>query len=91
MAADLRRVGSRAVPDVPASGAVSVSIAGVVLQKRQRPAVQRFGWAYRVDRPGHHQVAIEPHQGTRAAPAGVYFYRVSAADGVKTGRFVLME
>ncbi len=40
---------------------------------------------------GRHQLAIRSKDGAQQMPAGAYFYRLSAAEGVKIGRFVVLE
>jgi len=40
---------------------------------------------------GRHQLTIRTTDGTRRMAAGTYFYRLHAAEGVKIGRFVVLE
>jgi len=48
-----------------------------------------------VDEPlmtsGRHETTIRTHDSARRMPVGTYFYRLRAADGVKSGRFVVLE
>jgi hypothetical protein len=40
---------------------------------------------------GHHGVSVATRTGTARLSAGTYFYRLRAAEGIKAGRFVVME
>ncbi len=40
---------------------------------------------------GRHQLSIRSGEGARQMPAGAYFYRLTATEGVKIGRFVVLE
>ncbi len=40
---------------------------------------------------GRHEVAIRAHGDSRRMPVGTYFYRVRASEGMKSGRFVVLE
>jgi hypothetical protein len=40
---------------------------------------------------GHHGVSVATRNGTTRLSAGTYFYRLRAAEGIKSGRFVVME
>jgi hypothetical protein len=40
---------------------------------------------------GHHEVVLVRRESPRGVNAGIYFYRVQAAEGVRNGRFVVIE
>ena len=41
---------------------------------------------------GYHDLTIDGRDGSgKRLPSGVYFYRVEAAEGVETGRFVIAK
>ena len=42
-------------------------------------------------RAGSHSVPLARRDGPSRMKAGLYFYRVQAAEGVRTGKFVLMD